>query len=156
MNGFIHWPTPVNWRINLVKLHAQRRREDHNVVFGDVDCAAFDFGNGAAGGVVPAGVIQLDSKSLLRPAVLLAQLETFPKGTKRDLADALVQVLLYVDERYVFKTPANVLQEVAAVTRRALDATASRPAMPATAKEAEAEDAPVHPEDYASFEHERF
>ena len=75
VNGFIHWPAPVNGRINLVELHAQGFRKDQDVVFGDVDRAAFDFGNGAARRVVPAGVVQLDSQLLLRPAVLLAQFD---------------------------------------------------------------------------------
>ena len=75
VNRFIHWPAPIDGRINLVEVHAQRRSEDQHVIFGDVDRAAFDFGNGAAGGVVPAGVVQLDSKLLLRPAVLLAQFD---------------------------------------------------------------------------------
>jgi len=55
------------------KVNAQGGGDEQQVVFGDTHRAAFDLGNGAAGGVVPAGKLQFDGKSLLRPAVTLAQ-----------------------------------------------------------------------------------
>jgi len=49
------------------KVNAQGGGDEQQVVFGDTHRAAFDLGNGAAGGVVPAGKLQFDGKSLLRP-----------------------------------------------------------------------------------------
>ena len=79
VNGFIHWPVPINFGIQIEGTHPQRRRDNQHVKVRDVNRAAFDFGNGAAGGVVPAGVVQLDSKLLLRPVAISAQFDNlFP------------------------------------------------------------------------------
>lgn len=75
VDGFIHRVLPVDFGKQVEVPHAQRRRNNQHVKIGDVDCAAFDFGNGAAGGVVPASVLQFDGKVFLRPAVLLCQLK---------------------------------------------------------------------------------
>ena len=74
VNGFIHRSLPVNFGIQMDEVDAQRGGNKHHVIIPDMERTAFDFGDGAAGGVVPASELQLDGKVLLRPAVALAQL----------------------------------------------------------------------------------
>ncbi len=56
-------------------VNTQGGGDEQQIVFGDTQRAAFDFGNGAAGGVVPAGKLQPDSEFLLRPAIAPAQFD---------------------------------------------------------------------------------
>jgi len=67
------------------EMNAQGGGDEQQVVFGEAQRTAFDFGNSAAGGIVPAGELQFDGKFLLRPAVTLAQ---FP-----DLLSNQIQLL---------------------------------------------------------------
>jgi hypothetical protein len=78
VDGFIHWAIPVNGGIQVDEMDAQCSGDEQQVVIGNADGAAFDLGNGATGGVVPAGELQLDGKILLRPAVALAQFDHLP------------------------------------------------------------------------------
>ena len=75
---FIHRALPINRGEQMDKVDAQGGGNEQQVVFGDTQRAAFDFGDGAARGVVPAGKLQLDGKFLLRPAVALAQFDDLP------------------------------------------------------------------------------
>ena len=78
VDGFIHRASPVNFGIKLTVLNPQRGGDDQHVKIGDADGASFDLGDGATGGVVPAGQLQLDGKLLLRPAELPTQREDLP------------------------------------------------------------------------------
>jgi hypothetical protein len=78
VDGFIHRAFPINFGIQMDEMDTQRGGDKQQVVFGDAYRAAFDLGNGAAGGIVPAGTLQLDGKFLLRPAVALAQFIDLP------------------------------------------------------------------------------
>ena len=55
------------------EVDAQSGGDQKEVIIGDAEQSRLNFGNRAAGGVMPAGKLQSDSKILLRPAVLLAQ-----------------------------------------------------------------------------------
>ena len=67
VDGFIYRALPINRGKQMDEVNAQGGGDEQQVVFGDTHRAAFDLGNGAAGGVVPAGKLQFDGKSLLRP-----------------------------------------------------------------------------------------
>jgi hypothetical protein len=73
VNGFIHRSFPINFRIQVDEVDAQRGSDKQHVIIPDMERTAFDFGDCAAGGVMPARELQFDSKVLLRPAVALAQ-----------------------------------------------------------------------------------
>jgi hypothetical protein len=73
VDDFVHRALPINLGIQVDEVNAQGGGDKQQVVFGNADRTTFDLGNGAAGGVVPAGKLQLDGKLLLRPAVALAQ-----------------------------------------------------------------------------------
>ena len=78
VDGFVHRALPINFGIQVNEVNPQGGSDEQQVVFGDAQRAAFNLGNGAAGGVVPAGELQLDSKVFLRPAVTLAQFSDLP------------------------------------------------------------------------------
>jgi hypothetical protein len=78
VDDFVHRALPINLGIQVDEVNAQGGGDEQQVVIGNADRTAFDLGNGAAGGVVPAGKLQLDGKILLRPAVALAQFDHLP------------------------------------------------------------------------------
>jgi hypothetical protein len=80
VDGFVHWAFPINFWKQMDEMNAQGGGDEQQVVFCDAERAAFDLGNGAAGGVVPAGELQLDGKVFLRPAVTLAQFSDLPSN----------------------------------------------------------------------------
>ena len=75
VDGFIHRAFPINIGKQVDEMDAQRSGNEEQIVFGDARRATFNLGNSAAGGVVPAGELQLDGKVRLRPAVALAQFD---------------------------------------------------------------------------------
>ena len=77
---FIHRQVQVNFRIQLRKMNAQCVSDNQHVIIRDAQRTAFNLGNSAARGVVPAGKLQSDSKYLLRPAVFLAQFDDLPSN----------------------------------------------------------------------------
>ena len=87
------------------EVNAQGCGNEQQVVFGDAHRAAFDLGNGAAGGIVPAGKLQFDGKRLLRPAVTLAQFD--------DLLSNQVQLLHVQPSEIVSNNSRFVVQPVA-------------------------------------------
>jgi len=55
VNGFVHWTFPVNFGKKIGEVDAERGGDKQQVVIRDAQQTAFNFGDGAAGGVVPAG-----------------------------------------------------------------------------------------------------
>jgi hypothetical protein len=85
VDGFVHRALPINFGIQVNEVNAQGGSDKQRVIIRDANRAAFDLGNGASGGIMPAGELQFDGKVLLRPTVALAQ---FP-----DLSSNYVQLL---------------------------------------------------------------
>ena len=75
VDGFVHRAFPINFGKQMDEMNAQGGGDEQQVIFGEAQRTAFDLGNGAAGGIVPAGKLQLDGKLLLRPAITAAQLD---------------------------------------------------------------------------------
>ena len=93
VDGFVHWAFPINFWKQMDEMNAQGGGDEQQVVFGDAQRTAFDLGNGAAGGVVPAGELQFDGKFLLRPAVTLAQFPDLPSNYVQLLHGNRVNIL---------------------------------------------------------------
>ena len=92
VDGFIHRALPINRGKQLDEVNAQGGGNEQQVVFGDAHRAAFDLGDGAAGGVVPAGELQFDGEVLLRPAVAAAQFDDLLLNQVQLLHDNRVRI----------------------------------------------------------------
>jgi hypothetical protein len=74
VDGFIHRTLPINCGKEMGEMNAQGGSDQQQVIIRDAQETGFDFGNGAAGGVMPSGELQFDSQLFLRPTLALAQL----------------------------------------------------------------------------------
>jgi len=92
VDGFIYRALPINRGKQMDEVNAQGGGDEQQVVFGDAHGAAFDLGDGAAGGVVPAGDLQFDSEVLLRPAVAAAQFDDLLSNQVQLLHDNRVRI----------------------------------------------------------------
>jgi hypothetical protein len=72
MRRFLNCVAPVNLGKKIGWLKAKRDGDEINLLQVNPQQAAFNFGNGVAGGVMPARKLQLVSEYVLRPTVLVA------------------------------------------------------------------------------------
>lgn len=55
VNGFVHLAAPINFGEQMDEMDAQRGGNQKQVVIRNAEQSRLDFGDGAAGGVMPAG-----------------------------------------------------------------------------------------------------
>lgn len=72
MNDFFNTAAPINFGKELHRLDAKRGGDITNLLQINPQGAVFDFGNGAAGGIMPPRELQLLGKLVLRPTLLVA------------------------------------------------------------------------------------
>jgi hypothetical protein len=71
INHFLNTPVPVNFGKELHRMNAKCSGDIANLIQINPQGTVFDFGNGAAGSVIPARELQLVGKHVLRPTSLV-------------------------------------------------------------------------------------